>query len=372
MAPDSRVDTETIDIIPDILDKSDETIVRRYVDAHDEELEGFEDELVDVLSSKQLENASADELDRIGRLFGELGRRRGRSDVEYRNYLGSIVQSFGGRGTNPGIKFALGGGINVDIENIAIDENFDDLSDTLVFYDWTPHKTQTLVDIFQLAKPSTVELAGIKYKEKDGSLVADAVEIQAEKALVDIAVSNDSVSVNPNTLSRVENILAEDAVLEQPKAGDTVDGTKLNDANQIKQSDANGFKWGTQSQTFSGTDWGSTDWNKFEWGEPNLRSSGNNWDFFSWTEIIELDPVNVGESSVVDDAFVEQTKAATITDDSSVDDSVVSSTDSVLWESNSWNEFNWANESTLDSAVTSTRSVAWELNSWDEFNWADL
>jgi len=159
-----------------------------------------------------------------------------------------------------------------------------------------------LVDIFQLAKPSTVELAGIEYKEKDGSLVADAVEIQAEKALVDIAVSNDSVSIS-----------------EQPDRI-TFDSVGANDTNQIKQSDANGFKWSTQSQTSSGTDW----------------------DFFSWTEIVELDPVNVGESSVVDDTFVEKTKAATITDDSSVDDSVVSSTRSVAWESNSWNEFNWA------------------------------
>jgi hypothetical protein len=302
MAPDSRVDTDTIDIIPDILDKSDDTIVRRYVDAHDAELEEFENDLVDVLTSKQLENASGDDLDRIGRLFGELGRRRGRSDVEYRNYLGSIVQSFGGRGTNPGIKFALGGGINVDIENIVIDENFDDLSDTLVFYDWTPHKTQTLVDIFQLAKPSTVELAGIEYKEKDGSLVADAVEVQAEETLVDIAVSNDAVSIS-----------------EEPDRI-TFDSVGTNDTNQIEESDANGFKWGTQPQTSSKTDW----------------------DFFSWTEIVELAPVNVGESSVVDDTFVEQTKAATITDDSSVDDSVASSTRSVAWESNSWNDFNWA------------------------------
>jgi len=170
MAPDSRVDIETIDIIPDILDKSDETIVRRYVDAHDAELEAFENDLIVVLSSKQLENASADELDRIGKLFGELGRRRGRNDVEYRNYLGSIVQSFGGRGTNPGIKFAIAGGINVDIGDIVIDENFDDLSDTLVLYDWTPHKTETLVEIFQLAKPSTVELSAIKYKVDGGSL----------------------------------------------------------------------------------------------------------------------------------------------------------------------------------------------------------
>src|SRR6056297_2544835 len=77
-----------------------DAILKRYLDASNDEIEITQDAIVESINSKFIDTSSGDNLDRIGNLFGEIvGDRRGKTDEEYRTYLKSAVQSFVSRGT---------------------------------------------------------------------------------------------------------------------------------------------------------------------------------------------------------------------------------------------------------------------------------
>ena len=136
-----------------------ESIMSRYVTAHYETVADLEPDIETAIESHQIEKASGDDLDRLGALFGELGKRRGRSDAEYRAFLKSIVQSFRGRGTKPGMKFAIAAGIGTDPENIVIEEDFQQVGyEIRVETDDTSFLSSAINDMAELADPSGVAL----------------------------------------------------------------------------------------------------------------------------------------------------------------------------------------------------------------------
>lgn len=164
---------KTLDKFPHLLPRGDSTFAN-YIEAHDEKFTAFDEDIIDVIISRQINNARDDSLDRIGEIFGELGRRRGRSDTDYRNNLRSIVQSFKGRGTKPGIKFALSGAVNTDPSTILVEEHFDTLENTITITDWESHNNDTIVTLFNLAKPSVVQLRyPIEYQGGAGVMTMD-------------------------------------------------------------------------------------------------------------------------------------------------------------------------------------------------------
>jgi hypothetical protein len=136
-----------------------ESIVSRYIASYEDEVSTTDDKIDEVITSRQVDNASGTDLDRIGALFGELGRRRGRPDGEYRTFIKSIVQSFNGRGTIPGLKFAIAAGIGTDPENVVIDEDFEEVGYTITIENTdSGFLTKAINDLAQLADPSGVEL----------------------------------------------------------------------------------------------------------------------------------------------------------------------------------------------------------------------
>lgn len=146
-----------------------ETILSRYLRAHDEQIgvenddgeliSGLEKDIVSVVESRQINNAVDEDLDRIGAIFGQLGKRQGRNDNDYRAYLKSIVESFSGRGSRAGLKFAIAAAVGTTPDNIEIQENIEDLSYTVIVSNVDTEFISTSIDeLADLADPSGVEL----------------------------------------------------------------------------------------------------------------------------------------------------------------------------------------------------------------------
>lgn len=146
-------------------------VITRYVAAFDDEFQDIDIKMEKVIDSHQIDNASGSDLDQIGALFGPIGSRRDREDDEYRAFLNSIVQSFTGRGTVDGIKFAVAAGINSDPDDVTVVEDFSTNTYTLRILNYNAHSTRLIIDLADLADPSGIELDGnIEYEASDGTV----------------------------------------------------------------------------------------------------------------------------------------------------------------------------------------------------------
>ena len=141
-----------------------ESIISRYVGSHSEETSSLNDLLDDVEKSHYIDNNQSfagnnPNLDRIGALFGEIGKRRGRSDQEYRALLKSIVQSFNAQGTVSGLRFAIAAGAGTDPSNVIVDEDFDQVGYNVFIDDPDVQLEENVINnMADLADPSGVEL----------------------------------------------------------------------------------------------------------------------------------------------------------------------------------------------------------------------
>jgi len=177
------------------VDQTFKTIINRYTLAHGDEFESFGDMVDTTISSHEIDNASGDDLDRIGAIFGELGKRRSRDDQDYRIYLKSVVQSFNGRGSLQGLRFAIASAIGTDSNNIEIIERFDQLEyDVQIFNVETPFISSAINDLAELADPSVVELGeavivfdagGIVLNGGDSTVVAETTGLGGETLTLD-------------------------------------------------------------------------------------------------------------------------------------------------------------------------------------------
>lgn len=140
------------------VDYLSESIVSRYAESYQRDLDKVDSIADDVINSHYVNQAEGAELDEIGKYFGELGERRGRSDKPYRRYLRSVVNSFDGRGTIPGIKFAVAAGIGAEPEDITVIEDFDKNQYTLEIDADTTFISGVVNELAMLADPSGIEL----------------------------------------------------------------------------------------------------------------------------------------------------------------------------------------------------------------------
>lgn len=148
-----------IDKFPRVTPREDDSIIKRYLEAHDAEFDNLSVKRGDVLNAKQIDNATEDELNRLGELFGQIGKRQGREDTTYRSFLKSVVASFNGRGSVDGLKFAVSSAIGADKENVRIIEDFENLEYTIEIVDLdTEFITSAVNDLAELADPSVVQL----------------------------------------------------------------------------------------------------------------------------------------------------------------------------------------------------------------------
>lgn len=134
-------------------------VIKRYVSPFNTEIETVGTKTEAVIRSHQIDNASGTDLDLLGGYFGRIGQRSGRSDNDYEVLLRSIVQSFGARGTKPGVKFAIATAVGAEPENIIITEDFQKVGYTVEIEETNlDFVTTAITDIAELADPSGVEL----------------------------------------------------------------------------------------------------------------------------------------------------------------------------------------------------------------------
>lgn len=133
-------------------------IIKRYVDAFDGDVNSVGELCDAILSSRGFENASGQRLDLLGAIFGEIGRRLGRDDTEYRSYLTSVATAFSATGTKSDIKFVAAGAFGIDESSVTVIEDtvlhgFEveiDTTDALF--------AQSVNDLLKAASASGVEL----------------------------------------------------------------------------------------------------------------------------------------------------------------------------------------------------------------------
>jgi hypothetical protein len=166
-----------------IIDQEFRTVISRYLEAHDLEFEEFSDDLVGIVSALQVDQAEGEELDRIGKLFGDLGKRSGRPDSDYKAYLKSIVDSFSGRGSRAGLKFAISAAVGTTPDNIELREDVENLEYTVIISNVDTEFISTSInDLADLADPSGVELEKAVIIVDPGEIVIDGSSTTVDTA----------------------------------------------------------------------------------------------------------------------------------------------------------------------------------------------
>ncbi len=154
------IDDTLIEYFPEELPRSDSSVFKRYIEAFGESIDTHDRGMQFVQFSKYVDIAKGRDLDRVGAIFGELGRRGTRNDEEYRVYLKSVVNSFSGRGTVSGLKFAIAAAVDTDTSNITIKEDFVNNEYEIEISDVNTAFLSGVVNtLSQLADPSGVELS---------------------------------------------------------------------------------------------------------------------------------------------------------------------------------------------------------------------
>jgi len=239
-----------------------DSILKRYLAASDEELATTQEAVVESVNGKFIDTASGDELDYIGNLFGEvIGARRGRVDSDYRAYLKSVVQSFVSRGTISGIKTAIAAATGADIENISINENFDDNTYEVVVIPETPIAGSTIEEIAEIADPSGVEQSLTRFTPEDDEVgVDDAVFIKDGITAVDTTTATDDARVDPNTTTLVDTAASDDTALVNPNLTEQSETANSDDlVERVSERDKNSFVW-DEDAGFYGTGWNFSEW----------------------------------------------------------------------------------------------------------------
>lgn len=154
------ITTDFIEYFPHIIPRELTSVIRKYIDSHGQEYDGYDAASRYVRRSRQVDIATETDLDKIGALFGALGRRGTRTEDEYRAYLQSLVDSFNGRGSVIGLKFAIAAAVNTDTSNVVINEDFENNEYEIQLKNVEADFLSGAVnELAQLADPSAVELS---------------------------------------------------------------------------------------------------------------------------------------------------------------------------------------------------------------------
>lgn len=157
---DDIVTDRLIEYFPFILPRETDSVFRRYIESYDDQFIGIDEGMRYVELSRFVDEAEGDDLNHIGEMFGALGARGDRNDTEYRTYLQSIVNSFSGRGTVPGLKFAISASVNATTDDIIITEDFENNEYTIEVNNVDSDFLSGVINnLAELADPSAIELA---------------------------------------------------------------------------------------------------------------------------------------------------------------------------------------------------------------------
>jgi len=135
----------------------DSTDFGAWLAAHQDEVNTLGADIQQTKKQTQIAHATGQELDLIGQEYGLIGERRGRGDDAYRSFLISLVASFQGVGTVPGVKEAISSGLLVETGDVVLREDFQANKYEVELHDWTSHQTETVHSLADLADPLAIE-----------------------------------------------------------------------------------------------------------------------------------------------------------------------------------------------------------------------
>lgn len=235
-----------------------------------------------IITSKYISSASGEELDEIGKIFGQLGRRNGRSDSKYRVYLSSIANVYNGRGTRASVAKAIAAvassnTVEITSDDLTFREYFNENEYAIKFDRFTKHRVSLLFEVAELADPSGVRFVGPIY---------DTGETEAyikEGPPVDIEESSfDSEDEVPRDFI--------DPIGEKILTNETADIFKDTVEREVIRPED--FVWAHQDIESEAGARGS-DWNQFQWDDGTWDSptkveweiTGDFWEFADWTDL---------------------------------------------------------------------------------------
>jgi hypothetical protein len=182
--------------LPEVLPLFRDSRLATVIEAVQSEFDEFKSDTDAVQDSLFIDTADGGSLDQIGADFGLIGRRRGRDDTAYRQFLRSVVPAFDGRGTERDVEVAVGAGVAVDAGEIDLRQDFSNREYEVELFDWSAHRTGTVRDLADLADPVAVDRIDPLYYFSDPVVVAtasDATRIDSGVTLplADIRVAAD-------------------------------------------------------------------------------------------------------------------------------------------------------------------------------------
>jgi hypothetical protein len=142
-----------------------------------------------VEDSISIQDATGQSLDLIADEFGNVGRRRGRSDDEFRQFLQGLEPAFGGRGTERDVEVAVAAGVVESPSDVDLRENFTDRTYEIELFEFDTHSSTTVRELADLADPVAVDRVDPVHLFADPARIV----IASSEATVD-RVSNDGLS----------------------------------------------------------------------------------------------------------------------------------------------------------------------------------
>jgi len=182
--------------LPEVLPLFRDSRLATVIEAIQAGFDEFKSDTESVQDSLFVNSADGGSLDQIGADFGLIGRRRGRDDTAYRQFLRSVVPAFDGRGTERDVEVAVAAGVAVDADEVDLRQDFSNRAYEVELFDWTPHRTGTVHDLADLADPVAVDRVDPLYYFSDLVTVAvasNATEIDSGLTLplADVRVNGD-------------------------------------------------------------------------------------------------------------------------------------------------------------------------------------
>jgi hypothetical protein len=199
------------------------SVIRSIVAVNQNVVGRWSDEMYEVKQSHQVNHARGDDIALIGQLHGRIGERRKRDLSPYRTLLRSVTQSFQGRGTPPGVRYAIAAGLSSDGSNIELVEDFTENEFEVEISEWEEHRIGTVNKLAELADPSGVEFSGPAKYLPDGFGVKPRFgRLTPDTDIIERVVDIDGFEVTPEMGPATVEV-----VTEGIGSGQIGDGTQI-------------------------------------------------------------------------------------------------------------------------------------------------
>jgi hypothetical protein len=272
------------------------------------------------------------------------------------------VQSFISRGTVEGIKLAISAATEVPIDDITINEDFENVEYEVELIPDTPITIELLENVAEIADPSGVnQLLTRIIVDPDESLSNDSTKIKPGIEVDDVAISGDNIVIDPNKFSAgTDTATVTDTLATNSNTTDTTETATSTEKSVLSESvDKNSHRW--EKTTNSDVE---SEWSFFEWTEI-LDEQQSASDLFASADsaTFTINTAEISETALTDDAV------ETPQSEGNAVDTVALTDDAVETPQSEGNTVDTGATNDTVSTISPTL-VAWNTNSWESFDWA--